>query len=278
MTEDEKRRAFEAAKRANIRRRTRLLEDTRAELVRLLNATRVRVVATLAGQPSDYQQWILPPLQREIEAAIADLTRDGGAAAGDAAVRAWELGRDLVDEPLAAGGIRVAGVAPRLNTRQLFAMRSFMTDRIRDVGVQAANKINSELGMVVIGGKTPNEAVTAITEILGEPSRARAITIIRTELGRVYSTAAQQRMEQAARFVPGLKKEWRKSGRKHPRAHHDAANGQVQEIDKPFSLIGPKGLVKLMFPRDPKADAGETINCGCIAVPHKASWAADRAA
>lgn len=271
MTEDESRKAFERAIRANVGRRTRLMQDTRAEVVRLLNAARDKINATLAAQPSDYQQWQLPQLVREIERAIAELNNATGTAIGGSADRAWELGRDLVDEPLEAGGIRVAGIAPRLDTRQLLAMRAFMTDRIKDIGIAAANKINSELGLVVIGAQTPSEAVTAVTQILGETSRTRAITIIRTELGRAYSAAAQQRMEQASRFVKGLRKQWRRSGKLHPRPHHDAAHGQVQDVDKHFLLKG--GAVKILFPRDPAAAVGETINCGCLSVPFKASWA-----
>jgi hypothetical protein len=277
MTEDEMRRAFERGKRMNIRRRTRLMEDTRKEIVRMLNAARGAVLATLAGQPSDYQQWMLPQLQREIERALAEFANAAGAEIGGAANRAWEMGRDLVDDPLEATGVRVTGIAPRLDTRQLVAMRAFLTDRIRDIGTTAANRINTELGLVVIGAQTPGEAVTAVTEILGEPSRARAIGIIRTEIGRVYSTASQQRLEQAARFVPGLKKQWRRSGRLHPRPHHEAADGQVQDVDDPFTLVGPRGVVKLMYPRDPAAPAAETINCGCLSVPYKATWS-ERAA
>lgn len=275
MTDDEKKKAFERAIRANVGQRTRLMQDTRAELLRMLNAARDRINATLAAQPSDYQQWQLPQLSREIERAIAEMNHAAAPAIGKAADRAWELGRDLVDDPLEAGGIRVAGIAPRLDTRQLLAMRSFMTERIKDIGLAAANRINSELGLVVIGAQTPSEAVTAVTGILGETSRARAIGIVRTELGRAYSTAAQARMEQAARFVKGLQKKWRRSGKLHPRPHHDAADGQVQDVDKPFLLKG--GAVKLMFPRDPRAAAGETINCGCLSVPFKASWADARA-
>ena len=39
---------------------------------------------------------------------------------------------------------------------------------------------------------------------------SRALTLIRTELGRAYSLAGQQRMEQAAEVLPGLRKQWRR--------------------------------------------------------------------
>lgn len=272
MTDAEKTRALNAAVRQVHGEQTALLRDTHAEIVRLLNEALERVKSTLAGQPSDYQRWQLPQLQREIERAIADLNAGAMATVGNAAGDAWELGRELTDRPLAAGGIRVAAVAPALDTTRLFAMRAFMTDRIKDIGVQAANRINSQLGLVVIGAQTPSDAVTSVTQILGETSRERARVIVKTELGRAYSAAAQMRLEQASQFVTGLKKKWRRSGKKHPRAHHSAAHGQVRDVNKAFNLVGPKGAVTLMYPRDPAAPVGETINCGCVHEPFMASW------
>ncbi|TAK47017.1 MAG: hypothetical protein EPO23_13105, partial [Xanthobacteraceae bacterium] len=170
-------------------------------------------------------------------------------------------------------GIRVAAALPHLDTRQLTAMRAFMTDRIKDIGLAAANKINAELGLVVIGAQTPSDAIGSLTRILGEPSRARATTIVRTELARTFAVAAQERLAQQAALVPGLKKQWRRSGKLHPRPHHDLADGQVRDVGEPFVLNPLGGLqVKLMFPHDPAAPAGETINCGCISLPWKADW------
>lgn len=272
MTDDEKLRAFERARVAVLRSRTAIQRDTRAEIVRLLKDAQATISTALAAQPSDYQLWILPQLQREVRQTLAGLGDEAATGISGAADRAWEAGQALIDEPLAAGGIRIAGLAPAIDTRQLFAMRAFMTERIKDIALSAANKINSELGLVVIGAQGTSEATTHITEILGEQSRARATTIVRTELGRAFSVAADERLQQAGEFLPGLKKQWRRSGKLHSRPHHDAADGQVQPRDEPFVLYGPTGRVELMFPRDPAAPAGETINCGCESLPIMDSW------
>lgn len=264
---DEKERAFRRARNAAVARRTALLQDTRAEIVRQLQLAQERIQTTLAAQPTDYQRWYLPQLSREIGRALAELGEASAATLATAAGTAWQAGEQLIDAPLEAAGIRVAGVAPAIDTRQLFAMRAFMTDRIRDVSVQAANKINTELGLTVIGAQPVHETIGRVAEILGPQSRARATTIVRTELGRAYSVAAHERLAQAAKRVPGMRKEWRKSGKLHPRPHHDAANGQVVDHDQPFILHGPKGEVRLMFPHDPRAPAEETINCGCVMLP-----------
>lgn len=275
MTGAERERAFRKKVTEIVRGRTALQRDTRNEIVRLMNEALAQIRADLAGAPSDYQRWSLPQLAKEITRTLAEF---GEAAAGKisgAAGDAWQLGQDLAEKPVEAAGIRVAATLPMLDTRQLQAMRAFMTDRIKDIGLVAANKINAQLGLVVIGAQTPSDAISSVTQILGEPSRARATSIVRTELARTFAVATQERMAQQAALVPGLKKQWRRSGKIHPRPHHDLADGQVKEIGEPF-ILNPlgRGQVKLMFPHDPAAPAAETINCGCIMIPWKADWKA----
>lgn len=272
MTPSERRRLFQQAVNRVIRERTGLFRATRADLAALLNAAAGAVRGILAAAPTDYERWSLPQLQREIRLALDQLGDQGAARISTAAGRAWELGDDLVERPLETAGVRIQASA-RIDVRQLSAMRAFMVDRIKDIAVQAANRITAELGLVVIGARSPSDAIGAVTKILGESSRARATTIVRTELGRAFSAAAQDRMAAASRIVPGLKKQWRRSGKLHPRLHHDLADGRVVDVDQPF-VLKPFGreAVELMFPRDPKAPASETINCGCVAIPFMESW------
>lgn len=255
--------------------RTRIIADTRGEILRLLKLAEERIAARIAAQPSQAELWVLHELQAEIRRAMAEFSEQAAARISTAAGQAWEAGQALVDAPLAAAGFRIDALAPLLDTRQLVAMRAFMTDRIKDVGVQAANKINTELGLVVIGASPPANAVGRVAEILGEMSRARSITIVRSELARVYGVASQERLLQAAGgetpIVPGLRKQWRRSGKVHSRLYHDLADGQVQDADQPYKLGNG---ARLMFPHDPAAPPGETINCGCISLPWKADWEA----
>lgn len=260
---------FRAEREKRLQARNRLIADTRGEILRMLETARKRVVEILAGQPSEADLWLLPQLQREIEQAMREFGDTAAARVSTAAGAAWEAGQALIDAPLAAGGIAVAASVPHLDTRQLTAMRAFMTDRIKDIGVQAVNKINTELGLTVMGAKAPADTIARIAEILKGSPRERAVTIVRTELSRVYGTAAFERLKQAAEIDPGLKKQWRRSGKAHSRLTHDLADGQVQPADKPFVLASG---VRLMFPHDPKAPPGETINCGCTLLPIKDGW------
>jgi hypothetical protein len=273
MTPAERTRAFNRARARIVRDKTGLMRATREDLVAMLRSAQRAIVEVMAAQPSDFERWSLPPLEREVRRALAEFGDQGGARISSAAARAWQLGEDLVDAPIEAAGVRVAGVLARIDTRQLTAMRGFMVNRIKDIGAEAANSISAELGLVVIGARSPSEAIGAVTEILGESSRGRATSIVRTELGRAFSSASQLRMAAAAEKLPGLKKQWRRSGKLHPRLHHDLADGQIVDVDQPF-VLKPFGkpAVHLMYPRDPAAPAGETINCGCESIPYMESW------
>lgn len=273
MSPSERNRAFIRARNRVAREEAALMRATREELVRLLKAAQAAIGEALAAQPTEYERWSLPQLRAEVERVLAEFERQGAAAAARATGRAWELGEELVTAPLEAAGVRASGVLARIDTRQLQALRVHLIDRVRDIGTQAGNKIVAELGLVVIGARSPHQAIGAVRAILGEASRVRATTIVRTELGRAYSHAAQERMAQAAQRLPGLKKQWRRSGKLHARLHHDLADGQVVAVDKPF-VLKPFGrpAVELMFPRDPAAPAAETINCGCVSLPIMEHW------
>lgn len=273
MTPTERARAFARARARIVRDQTGLMRGTRDDLVRLLREAGRAIGETLAAQPTEYERWSLPQLRAEVDRALREFGDAGAARTSSAVARAWELGEHLVDAPLEAGGLRVSAVLPRIDTRQLQAMRSFLVDRIKDIGTQSANKITAELGLVVIGARSPSEAIGAVQKILGEASRGRATTIVRTELGRAFSHAAQKRLEAAGERLPGLKKQWRRSGKLHPRLHHDLADGQIVGVDEPF-VLKPFGRapVELMYPRDPAAPAAETINCGCVSIPIMEHW------
>lgn len=255
-----------------LQQRTALQRDTTKEVIRLLRVALRNVRNLLAGQPTDYQQWSLPQLERQIVAKLAEFERRASAAADTGMTRSWSTGKDLVDQALArvggtAGEVLVATL-PEISTRQLDAMRAFMTSKISDISTAAASKINEQLGLVIIGAQGPSDAIRALTKIFNG-NRARAITIVRTELGRAFSTAAQLQMEEAQTRQPGLKKQWRSSKKVDPRPHHEAIDGQIREVDEPFTLGNG---VEILYPRDPAADISETINCGCVSLPYMERW------
>ena len=268
MTPKEQRRAFDKERAAQARRRTRLIADTRAEILRQLAEAQTQITAALATAGNDATVWRLEQLQREVRRAMDEFSRDSAPIGGNALNAAWRTGIDLVDEPLAKAGFQLAGAAPMINTRALTAMREFMVDKIKDIGLDAADKINTQLGLTVMGAQSAFNAVQAVTRILGEETRARATVIVRTEVNRAFNAAAHARLEEQAKVLPGMRNQWRRSGKVNSRPEHDAADGQVQEVGTPFVIHSRKdGKVTLRYPGDPQAPAGQTINCGCTVLP-----------
>lgn len=273
-TDAERNRAFRKERKKRARALPRIQSETAAEIGRLLRRTERELRAELAGDASEFTRFLNPQLRRSVRSAIELLGTDAGAALVTGAESAWEAGVALVDAPvdaalaLEAPGFRIASQLASVDLRQLGAMRTFLTAKMTEVSVQAVNRVNTQIGLVATGAQTPGDAVTAMAKTL-KSARGRAITVLRTELGRAYSTAAQERYAQASRRLPGLKKQWRRSGKLHSRIEHDAADGQVRDVDQPFNVGG----VELMYPRDPAAPASETINCGCQSLPYMASWA-----
>ncbi|WP_020179654.1 phage minor head protein [Methylopila sp. M107] len=268
MTDAERRKAFNAERKAQLRRGVAIQAETYAEIVRLLELASRVIRLTLADAPSEFEQWRLEALQGEVRLAAAVFERGSLATILTGLDRSFEAGGALVTEPLRRAGIEIAGVLPSLDPRLLIAMKSFQTDRIRDISTTVVNRVNAELGQVVIGFQNPFEAVKKIAGVMDAP-KARVATIVRTELGTVYSEAGQQRMEQAVKAgVDGLMKQWRRSGKLHPRLPHELADGQVVAVDQPFLVGG----VKIMKPRDPSLDPKERVNCGCASLPFMKHW------
>lgn len=233
----------------------------------ILRLAQKRLAEILAATPTEFQSWQMPQIKATVDAALAEVANTISRVGSDGASAAHGIGTALLDEPLRAGGIRIAAVLPDPDMRQLSAIRAFMTDRLSDVASEIARKVNSQIGLVMIGTQTPGDAVSQIVAMV-EGGRGRAITIVRTEMGRAFSVAQQERQAQASEFLPGLKKQWRRSGKIHSRIEHDLADGQIVAVDEPFII----NRVRLMFPRDPKGPPGETINCGCVSLPYMDSW------
>lgn len=272
MTPSERNRAFDREQRKLLRAQVGLLNDAAAEIRRILTLGITRIRSALAGAPSDYQQWQLPQIEAEIERTLTTTRSQAQAEAIKHIFTAWQAGADLIDKPLAAGGLTIAGLVPQISTRQLDAIKSFMTDRLRDATADAINKVNADLGLVMIGAQSPSDAVTSITRTLEGTTRERAATIVRTELGRAYSVASQARMNAAAEVI-GMDKVWRRSGKRHQRIGHALADGQRVAHDEKFKIPDRDGvIVELMYPRDPAGPPGETINCGCVSIPKPRGW------
>lgn len=259
MNKDQER-AWKKAEKAASAERKQLLEKTRDEVVALLTLAKNNMVLVLASAPTDYQQWQLTALQREIDRVLAELTQSSSRLISDAVMKAWEGGISAIDKPLAAAEFRV--IMPHLDTGQLMAMRAFSVDRISDISVVAGSKIKQQIGLAMIGSQSIHDTITNVASHLEDTGRSRATTIVRDSLSAAWSTASDDRAQQSEAAGVAMDKIWRRSGKIHSRLAHDLADGRRVAADQPFIINGHK----IRYPHDPKAPISEIINCGCIAL------------
>ncbi|HSV80106.1 MAG TPA: phage minor head protein [Ramlibacter sp.] len=264
--------AFEAALRERLRERAGTILGTDQAVIAELKAAREQILQVLASQPADWQQWQMTRLLDQLNAVLEGATGRATVAVDGGLRSAWQQGEDFIDKPLAAGGLNVELQLPLLDVRVLTHLRTFTALRLKDVGTEAAGKIGRQLSQVTLGTRSPFEAIKAIQAQLGNETTRRATTIVRTEVGRAFAVASYQRLQQAAKLVPGLQKQWRRSGKIHSRWNHDAVDGQVVDVDQPFTLPSENGPVKMLHPHDPAAPVEEVINCGCLALPYRSTW------
>lgn len=97
----------------------------------------------------------------------------------------------------------------------------------------------------------------------------RAIRIARTEGHRIQTTATMDACYSAKERGADVTKQWDATMDDATRESHAAVDGEVRELDKPFS----NGL---MYPGDPRGPASEVIDCRC-ALLQRARWALSEA-
>ena len=267
--------AFEVELTLRLQERARLLLAGETQVLQALAEARSQIVATLAGLPADWQQWQLSRLLGQIEDVLTGAAGTAGALFDLRMQDAWRQGEDLVDKPLAAAGHAVEMRLAQLNVDVLKQMRAFGVLRLKDVGGEAARQIGRQLGLVTLGAQTPFDAIRKVQALLGNDTPRRATTIVRTEVSRAFAVASQARLAQAAELVPGMQKQWRRSGKLHSRWGHDLMDGQVVDAGKAFKVPNPGGGFDMMMcPHDPKAPPEQVINCGCICLPRPPGWLA----
>lgn len=255
-----KEKIFQAKVKQLIRNAERLEDAEVRKVIRLLNTARRDVAATVAS--TEWQAYHLPQMKAAIERAMQEFGSQYGVDLREAQRSFWEQGVDRVDLPIRQVGIYAA--IPEIDTTALAILQGYSTDLVDGLSSDALRKINQELTLGIMGQRSPYEVMQAIGRNLRDPSVFRSIahraeTITRTEAGRVLEAAGQARLESATRVVPGLMKEWYYGhSPRMPRLDHMAAAGQKREVDEPFNVGGEE----LMYPKDPRGSAKNTVNCG----------------
>lgn len=143
------------------------------------------------------------------------------------------------------------------------------SDRLYKNVDELAVAFKSEMSRGIANGSTYSKIAKQLA-MQSEASYKRAITIVRTEGGRVKSEAKLNSMHAAKKEGADIVKQWDSTFDGKTRPEHRFLDGQIKEIDEPF--IDSQG-------REAQAPhkfgvASMDINCRCIVV-ERARWAVE---
>jgi SPP1 gp7 family putative phage head morphogenesis protein len=127
-----------------------------------------------------------------------------------------------------------------------------------------SKKIAGEISRGLSGGQMYSEIARNIAGWAMIPKN-NAMRIARTEAHRIQTKASMNACNKAKSKGADVVKQWDASLDKRTRDSHAQVDGEIRELDEPFS----NGL---MYPGDPSGSAAEVVNCRC-ALLQRARWA-----
>lgn len=247
------------------------------EGLRLLERTRRDIISEMGAGKSEFDMAVLRQTIRAIEQRIEEFRRELENHLRAALTKSIELGEELADAPIRATSAPVIGVSRNV----ALVAAQFSLEYVKGLSDSLRDQVTGILRRAALGGLSVNDAINQVGRSLTSQGRfksiaARAEAIVRTEVLRIQAIAAHARMlanrEAMRRAGYDLKKKWLTSHDARVRLSHALTDGQVREVDEDFDvgvLIGADALLveKLMYPRDPKGSARNTILCRCISQP-----------
>lgn len=127
-----------------------------------------------------------------------------------------------------------------------------------------ASKMKKNLNRVLVQGfgkgLSTQKMARQIADIGGAEYR-RAMTIARTEAGRVTGVTRQQSQQHAKELGVHAKKGWVSTLDGNTRHNHRELDGQIREVEEYFEINGRRALQPHMF-----GIASEDCNCRCISI------------
>jgi len=248
----------------------------------LLQELRRQIAAEVLIAGTDFEQFRLAQMSANIDKLVADFERQLLVDVQTATQTAIEMGSATITEPLQVIGVE--GAFFQVSPAQVNTLLDFSAELVKDIGTGLKSAINVQVRNAALGQTTPFHAMKNITDKMGLAGvrtgkdvttgvAARAETVLRTELQRVFNVSSHAQQQATAKQVPGLLKRWiatsdSRTRKGHLRIHNETRVKPIP-IDKPFIVydIDAKGRVKgkaeLMYPLDPSAPPQYTINCRC---------------
>jgi SPP1 gp7 family putative phage head morphogenesis protein len=143
-----------------------------------------------------------------------------------------------------------------LNPRFLDWVDKNGAEAVKNINDTTKEKLRTTLSEGITDGEGIPKLKNRVLGVMGEAKTSRAVKIARTETHNTVVSGTHETYIAAG----VLKQEWLTTIDGRERDSHAAINGEVVEIDQPFS----NGLI---FPGDPGGDASEVVNCRCALLP-----------
>ena len=133
----------------------------------------------------------------------------------------------------------------------------------RDKSYQWYNRqIQTAITQGIIQGEPLKDIAKRIGQQTGETDMNAMLRNARTMQTGAQNAGRIEGMHQAQRLGINVKKQWMATLDSHTRDAHQALDGQIAEVDKPFkSELGP-----IMYPGDQAASPANVWNCRCTLV------------
>lgn len=180
----------------------------------------------------------------------------------------------MTDEqlPLPPSVVALSVATPIVDDAFIQGIASLTFDLVQGVSDDMRAAIKRDVGLSLLQGQSPQQAAKQITKYVNNQFY-KAERITRTEMLRAQSIAQDKRYEQANQALqnagmPLLKKTWIWSHKPDGRNGHKEAEQRYREgiPMNAFFEVRPtqtSTYEKMQYPRDPRASAKNTVNCGC---------------
>lgn len=254
-----------------LNRRARLENRSAAELLRLLQESRRDILAELLSPHGRFDDFRFRVMISVIDRKIAEASALSGRVVDTAVRGSWDAGLEFgaVGVPKAF----IYDVSPDV----LRAISSVTKDSINDVWIEAGKTIKVAVRRVTLGVDNLSDAIRRLSGVLRSPKvfgtvETRAEMIIRTEVNRTFSMAADAQMGQAGKAMAAggfeLRKYWLSAHDSRVRETHAEA---AKTYSKANAIPETEAYIvdgeALMYPLDPTASASNSIGCRCVSVP-----------
>lgn len=134
---------------------------------------------------------------------------------------------------------------------------------VKDKAFPYYNRLmSSAITQGILQGETIPQIARRIMEKTGESSYKSAVRNARTAYTGAQNAGRIEGLHQAQRLGIEVKKKWRATLDYRTRDTHRDLDGQIRNVDEPFSVDGDE----IDFPGDPKAKPALVYNCRCALI------------